>query len=303
MNFELSKGELENLDAVGFVVLPDFFVDLLAPLRTRIEEIFAEEGNRAGSEFKQEPGCRRLANLVDKGEVFQQVIRHPRLLPYVRHVLGERFKLSSLNVRSVGPWWTKSQPLHADMAAVADENGSWVCNTVWMIDDITPDNGPLRAIPGSHQWRKLPSDVLSDPHAPHPDEVLITGKAGTVVVMNAHLWHGGVGNHTSATRTALHAFYCRRDKPQQQYQKQLLREETQASLSAELRDLLALDDAANDELSGRPHVVSGFLKGSEGDGTATSRELQSRPAIRNLSCAARLSATDQQSAASRSIQP
>ncbi len=146
------------------------------------------------------------------------------------------------------------------MAAIADEQGYWVCNTVWMIDEFTPSNGALRAIPGSHRWRKLPADVLADPRSPHPDEVHVTGKAGTVVVMNAHLWHGGLGNHTSHSRTALHAFYCRRDKPQQQYQEQLLSSETQSRLSKELRDLLALDDPANDELSGRPRVVSGFLR-------------------------------------------
>jgi Phytanoyl-CoA dioxygenase (PhyH) len=260
MNCAPSADEKQKLDEVGFIALPDFFVELLAPLRNRIERIFAEEGDRAGLEFKQEAGCRRLANLVDKGEIFQQVIAHPSLMPYLRHVLGDRFKLSSLNVRSVDPFWPASQPLHADMAAVADQHGFWVCNTVWMIDDITPENGPIRTIPGSHRIRKLPTEVLADPHAPHPDEVLITGKAGTVVVMNAHLWHGGMGNRTSEARTALHAFYCRRDKPQQQYQKKLLRPEVQANLSPELRDLLALDDPANDELSARPHVVSGFLK-------------------------------------------
>lgn len=252
---------MRQLDEVGFVVLPDFFHELLEPLRVQIEALFAEEGERAGSEFRQEPGCRRLANLIDKGTIFRQVIAHPRLIPYVRHVLGERFKLSSLNVRSLNPHWTQAQPLHADMAAIADDAGFWVSNTVWMIDDITLENGPIRAVPGSHRWRKLPAEVLSDPHATHPDEVLITGTAGTVSVMNAHLWHGGMGNHTSTARTALHAFYCRHDKPQQQYQRKLLRHEVQTSLSPELRDLLALDDPLNDELSGRPHVVSGFLKG------------------------------------------
>jgi ectoine hydroxylase-related dioxygenase (phytanoyl-CoA dioxygenase family) len=257
----ISADEAFQLDEVGFVVLPDFFNDLLPLLRSRIDEIFAEEGDRAGSEFKQEPGCRRLANLVNKGSVFHRIVIYPRVLPYVRHVLGERFKLSSLNVRSVNAFWTEPQPLHADMAAVADEHGFWVCNTVWMIDDITPDNGALRAIPGSHRFRILPNDALSDPHASHPNEVLITGTAGTVVVMNAHMWHGGLGNHTASARTALHAFYCRRDKPQQQYQKALVRPEVQATLSAELRELLALHDALNDELSSRPRVVSGFLKG------------------------------------------
>ena len=64
--------------------------------------------------------------------------------------------------------------------------------------------------------------------------------------MNAHIWHGGTANRTPAPRLAMHAFYCRRDKPQQQYQKQLLRPEVQDSLSPELREMLALDDPLND---------------------------------------------------------
>jgi ectoine hydroxylase-related dioxygenase (phytanoyl-CoA dioxygenase family) len=102
--------------------------------------------------------------------------------------------------------------------------------------------------------------VLPDPLAPHPQEVLLTGKAGGIAVMNAHLWHGGTANRTSAPRLAMHAFYCRRDKPQQQYQKQLLRPEVQGSLTPELRDLLALDDPVNDSLSAAVTVRSGFLK-------------------------------------------
>jgi ectoine hydroxylase-related dioxygenase (phytanoyl-CoA dioxygenase family) len=257
----LTEQEKRRLDEDGFVILEDFMgEDLLAALRRRVEQLFAEEGERAGWEFKQEPGCRRLANLVDKGEVFLRIIGHPGLLEYVRHVLGPDCKLSSLNVRSVNPHWPLAQPLHADMAAVADEKGYWVCNSVWMLDDVTRENGAIRVIPGSHRRRQLPQEVLPDPGAPHPQEVLLTGRAGTVVVMNAHLWHGGTANRTDAPRTALHAFFCRRDKPQQLYQKKLLRPEVQAALSPELRRLLALDDPLNDQLSRAVTTVSGFLK-------------------------------------------
>jgi ectoine hydroxylase-related dioxygenase (phytanoyl-CoA dioxygenase family) len=101
--------------------------------------------------------------------------------------------------------------------------------------------------------------VLDDPARPHPGEVLVTGRAGDVVVMNAHLWHAGTANRTALRRLALHVFYCRSDKPQQQYQKGLLRAETQAALSPAARALLALDDPANDALSGESGS-SGFLK-------------------------------------------
>jgi ectoine hydroxylase-related dioxygenase (phytanoyl-CoA dioxygenase family) len=96
--------------------------------------------------------------------------------------------------------------------------------------------------------------------APHPDEVLVLGRAGSIAVMNAHTWHGGTANRTDRPRLAMHAFYCRRDKPQQQYQKQLLDPEVQAGLTPELRALLAIDDPLNDELSATATVRSGFMK-------------------------------------------
>jgi ectoine hydroxylase-related dioxygenase (phytanoyl-CoA dioxygenase family) len=197
---------------------------------------------------------------VDKGDIFRRAMLFAPVLDGVRHVLGPEIKLSSLNARSADPHSSDGQPLHVDMNALPDERGYWVCNTVWMLDDFTLENGPTRMVPGSHTWKQRPQDVLADPFAPHPAEIMLTGKAGTIAVMNAHLWHGGTANRTSKPRLAMHGFYCRRDKPQQQYQKQLLRPEVQASLSPQLRSLLALDDPLNDELSSTVQVKSGFLK-------------------------------------------
>jgi ectoine hydroxylase-related dioxygenase (phytanoyl-CoA dioxygenase family) len=242
----LSATDRRALDERGYLILEDVvLVELLAPLRQRVDALFAEEGEAAGAEFKQEPGCRRLANLVDKGDLFREVIAHSQILEYVCHVLGTDIKLSSLNTRSVNPGGG-AQPLHADMGAVADAKA--------------PDNGALRLVPGSHRWKQLPQQGLADPMADHPGQIVVTGRAGTVVVVNAHAWHAGMANRTHRPRTSLHAFYCRRDRPQQQYQKRLLRREVQQSLSPELRHLLALDDPLNDRLSAEVAVRSGFLK-------------------------------------------
>lgn len=253
--------QAQQLDDLGYVVLEDGIGrDLLERLRTRIHELFAVEGDDAGAEFLQEEQAHRLANLVDKGAVFQAAIVLPDVIACVQHVLGAAFKLSSLNARSADPHSTVGQPLHVDMGAIRDEKGYWACNTVWMLDDFTPENGATRMVPGSHRWGKRPQDVVADPLAPHPDEILLTGRAGSVAVMNAHMWHAGTANRTSAPRLAMHAFYCRSDKPQQQYQKQLLRPEVQAGLPADVRRILALDDPLNDELSSKTVVRSGFLK-------------------------------------------
>ncbi|HYI95523.1 MAG TPA: phytanoyl-CoA dioxygenase family protein [Bryobacteraceae bacterium] len=257
----MSPLEKRQIETAGYVSLPGFMSpDLLARLRARTEELFEAEGENAGSEFRQEPGSRRLANLVAKGEVFEEIVALPEVLEYIGAVLGKDFKLSSLNARSANPHSDSLQPLHADMGAIADEQGYWVCNTVWMIDDFTPENGALRIIPGSHLWRKLPQSELADLKARHPEEILVTGTAGTVVVMNAHCWHGGTANRTDCDRLAIHGFYCRIDKPQQQYQRGLIPETTQSRFHPALRRILALDDPENDRLSKSVDKPSGFLR-------------------------------------------
>jgi ectoine hydroxylase-related dioxygenase (phytanoyl-CoA dioxygenase family) len=251
----------QQLDTDGYVVLKNFLPSkTLSEVRDRVEELYAVEGENAGSEFRLEPGSRRLANLVDKGAIFEKLIAMPEVLELVRHVLGENFKLSSFNARSANPYSNEAQPLHCDAAALPDENGYWVCNTIWLLDDFTEQNGATRMIPGSQNWRKLPNAEMADLVAPHPEEVLLLAPAGSVVVMNTHGWHGGTANRTSGHRRALHGFFCRSDKPQQQYQKRLLRPETQAHLTPELRKLLALDDPLNDQLSATGSGASGFLK-------------------------------------------
>jgi ectoine hydroxylase-related dioxygenase (phytanoyl-CoA dioxygenase family) len=254
----LSAAQKRQLDEEGWLALPGLMSpQLLSTLRTRVEELFEQEGTAAGSEFKMEPGARRLANLVNKGRVFEEVILTPEVLECMAQVLGERFKLSSLNVRSADPHSDSGQPLHADSGALADSDGFWVANSVWMLDDFTPENGATRFVPGSHRWGRVPPP---DFYREHPEERLVIGEAGTVVVMNAHMWHGGTANRTAAPRRAMHVYYTRWDKPQQQYQKRLLSAEVQAGLNAAAREILALDDPLNDELSSVGSGVSGFLK-------------------------------------------
>src|SRR5712671_1096842 len=115
----MTDDERRQLDTDGYLVIERLMDQrLLDQIRRRVDELFEQEGAAAGAEFKQEPHSRRLANLVDKGEVFERVIETPRVLECMEHVLGSGFKLSSLNVRSADPNNDWTQPLHADSGAV-----------------------------------------------------------------------------------------------------------------------------------------------------------------------------------------
>lgn len=257
----MTERERQQLDERGYVVLEDYMsAELREALLERVEALYEMEGANAGHEFRTEPCARRLANLVDKGEVFDRVWADERILEYVAHILGPELKLSSLNARSVNPHASEPQPLHCDMGALPDSRGYTVANTLWMLDEFTRDNGATRVVPGTHRSGRLPQAELADLLAPHPEQELITGRAGTVVVFNAHVWHGGTANSTDRHRRALHAFFVRRDLPQQQWQSRLLREETKARMGPRKRWLLALDDPANDALCAEGSGRSGFMK-------------------------------------------
>ena len=144
------------------------------------------------------------------------MILTPRVLECMDHVLGAEWKLSSLNVRVADPHGDCAQPWHADSGAIADERGYWVCNSVWMLDDFTPENGATRMLPGSHRWRRLPPTGLLRFAAGRATGIGRGRDGGGDE--RAHVARG-TANRTAAPRRAMHVYYTRADKPQQQYQK------------------------------------------------------------------------------------
>ncbi|MEM7531033.1 MAG: phytanoyl-CoA dioxygenase family protein [Chloroflexota bacterium] len=237
----LSADEKAFLDKQGYLPLPDILSgEEIDVLRTRLQELTDAEGDQAGTEFHQEAGSTRLSNLSNKGEIFEICYTHPRILAAMNHVLQGDFKLSSLNARAARPGGGH-QAFHTDWgeAIPADDLSAFqVCNSIWLLDDFTEDNGATRVVPGSHRSGQRPSDAMTDPTAVHPNQVLLTAPAGTVVIFNSHTWHGGTLNRTNNYRRALHSYFCRRHHKQQVNQRAWLSAETVAGLSEEARFIL-----------------------------------------------------------------
>ena len=242
----LPEEERRFLDREGYLNLGCLLSDReLGEIRSRVAALVKKEGTEGGSELfeaehvkhPREAGTDRLANLVNKGSVFDRLYTHPKLLAATRHVLGSKICLSSLNYRSARPGggW---QRLHVDWHEGLGEDEFQVCNSIWLLDDFSAANGATRVVPGSHLWGCIPEDELSDLAISHPEQVLVEGPAGTVYVFNAHVWHGGTANTTQSPRRAIHSYFCRRDQPQQTDQKKWLRQETVDRISREAYWLL-----------------------------------------------------------------
>ena len=227
------------LDEQGFLIFPNVLEpDVVGKLSRRFDEIVASEGDQAGIEVHQEPGTARLANLVDKDPLFDVCWNHPVALSGVAHVFGWRpFKLNSLNARAALPG-QGHQRLHAD-SGVPETPGIYQnCNSIWMLDDFTKDNGATRVVPGSHRWQRLPADSMTDPRDPHPEEILLLGPPGSFVVLNAHLWHGGTKNTTGQLRRSVMGGFVPREVVQQTVQSDHLGPATLQRLTAAQRYLL-----------------------------------------------------------------
>jgi ectoine hydroxylase-related dioxygenase (phytanoyl-CoA dioxygenase family) len=227
----------ERLDHDGYAPLPGVLSGAqLEAIRARLTDLLAAEGEQAGLEVHQEAGTDRLSDLVNKGEMFRPCFTDPRLLACMAYVLGD-FKLSSLNFRAARPG-QGHQNLHTDWSGPVEPGDYQVCNSIWLLDDFTVSNGATRVVPGSHRARAVPRLALPDPSAPHPDQVLVTGPAGTVFVFNSHLWHGGTQNRSDRPRRALHSYFTRRGHVQQLDQKKYIRPQILAALSPAARFIL-----------------------------------------------------------------
>src|SRR5262249_36328792 len=117
----LTAAERRDLEERGYLVLPGILTtEQAAAMRRGLGRLDELEGADAGKEVHQEAGTARLANLVDKGEIFRICFTHPKVLAGISHVLGGDLKLSSLNSRSALPG-QGLQALHADWGQAVKE--------------------------------------------------------------------------------------------------------------------------------------------------------------------------------------
>ncbi len=230
----LTPNEISKLSSDGFLFLGRLLsTEKVDFINKRLEELMLSEGEQAGRELldskyikhPKEAGADRLADLVNKGEVFDIFYTDPKVLAGVEAVLGMNYKLSSLNYRAAKPG-QGNQKLHIDWKNSYIQGVYKVCNSIWLLDDFTKVNGATRIVPGTHRSSLLPEEAMEDPWASHPDEIIITAPAGSVFIFNSHVWHGGTTNQTDLSRRSIHSYFCSSDQPQQIDQKRYITQET-----------------------------------------------------------------------------
>ena len=191
---------VQEIETYGFTLLEG----VLPPDEVgRMREALIRCEQEVGTEHTHRGAARHVSNLPVLDRIFHQCIDHPRVLPLLEHFLEPSLILGSLNSRIVRPG-DGYQGLHSDIPLYMLNMASPVMmNTVWMLDDFSPEIGGTRVVPGSHlSGLGGPPEGFEVKHEFQP-----TAAAGSVIVFNGQTWHGGGANTSDRTRHALFGHY------------------------------------------------------------------------------------------------
>ncbi len=226
----VSQEDVSHYHERGYLVVHDLLgPELLAELRRVTEEVTAgARGLTAHSEFldledshhPDRPRVRRIKKPYLAHPFYRELAAHPRITDILALLIGEDIRMrpgGKVNMKAAG--YGAPVEWHQDWAFYPHTNDDVLAVGI-LLDDMTPENGPLLMLPETHKG------PVYDHHAEgafcgaiDPDTVDIdfanavpvTAAAGSISIHHARLIHGSQLNHSTAPRRLLLFEYAAAD--------------------------------------------------------------------------------------------
>lgn len=223
-----------NIAERGWTILPDVIdPEAVARLRGLVDETMDRDHTPFGANSFLGSHTRRVFNLLSHDAGFGTVPVNPTVLAVAEAVLDPELLLSSLTAVETHPG-QELQPLHADDGSIplARPHPPLALVALWALTDFDEANGATRFVSGSHE----------NPMRPRPGEAveaeIAEMRAGSVLVYNGSLWHGGGANRSDDRRVFIVCNYCAGWLRQEESQLLGLERDYVASLPPRLRRLV-----------------------------------------------------------------
>ena len=117
------------------------------------EQFLGEEKHKVGSKVRGDEGLgeqpseeekvsRLVWNLINKGDCFLKLIDHPKILPLIKHLIGDRVCLCSMGAHMNGSG-NEKMALHQDQCPLVPHQMDFpfMANVMYLISDNSPENG------------------------------------------------------------------------------------------------------------------------------------------------------------------
>ena len=173
-------------------------------IRTRVVEQSTAE-RQLGIAYLAE-AQQHVWSLVNKGEVFVQCMSHepesiqagPMIEQLLDEALGRGWHHLSFIANIAYPG-CHPQGMHQDQSLAAPYHfleAPVLVNTVYILQDVNENNGGTLIIPGSHKLYCKGGGAFGE--VPHP--INLEAPAGTIMLMDGRILHGGAVNHSEELR-------------------------------------------------------------------------------------------------------
>ncbi len=221
----LSEAQVDAFWRDGYVVMdgavsPTDLADLKAAVAGWVEESRGHEGPWGEtmdhrSRFDVQPGhsadapaLRRVASPQEVCDVHLRVMRDSPLVDAAAQLIGPNVVVNNVKTNCKQPGSATEIRFHQDFAYEAHTNDDMLA-VLLFVDDVTPENGPLEVVPGTHRgtifdhWQDgvFTGTIVDDDLDGLDEPVACHGPAGTACLMHTRLVHGSRPNLTDVPRT------------------------------------------------------------------------------------------------------
>ncbi|RIK29827.1 MAG: hypothetical protein DCC55_37730 [Chloroflexi bacterium] len=203
---QLTLGEqIQQIEVEGYLVLPNL---LTADHIARLKDETARLATFA-VDYSVHQQVKPKVQFA--GGAITDLIAHAPAIAFLRELFGDEIIFMSYA-------YARSEPghpgisLHTDGQPYGSEifgyEGScpFMVRVLYYLDDLTPQVSPFRVVPRSH----LSFHADANPYkryAAHPEEVMVTAKAGSAVLINHKVFHGNFPNTGDRPREMLAIAY------------------------------------------------------------------------------------------------
>ncbi|WP_213881071.1 phytanoyl-CoA dioxygenase family protein [Pseudomonas sp. dw_358] len=233
----IEQRQVEQFQKDGFLVVEDVLsADEVAALQHDFDQ-WVEESRRhdagwgetidgrarfdlEGDHRPDHPSLRRVSSPTEISPVYLRVALQSRMATISAQLVGSagaRFHHSKINSKL--PHTATQVKWHQDFPFTPHSNDDLV-TALLMISEVTPENGPLQVIPGSHKgtlWSHWHNQKFTGSVADEVVEALCQapvacfGPPGSVCFMHTRLLHASSPNETELPRTLFISVYAAED--------------------------------------------------------------------------------------------
>lgn len=148
-----------------------------------------------------------LPNILDRDDVFVDIVDLPDLTPLLLTLIGPDVQLNHTHARLFPPGRTYTAPWHSDLAEVIGvdlaHSTNFFMKVHYFFEDLRPDQGCLAFLPGSHRFApSYPRPRIGTADG-SPAVTKVVPRAGDLVLFNTHVLHMALDNTSPLVRKSL----------------------------------------------------------------------------------------------------